>query len=76
MKAAGAPWRGAVAVSGGSDSLALMFLLLVACGLIYLLMGDRQEACMLLGFVTIYADTGSFDMGVIKSKLNGQPLTG
>ena len=30
-----------------------MFLLLVACGLIYLLMGDRQEACMLLGFVFV-----------------------
>ena len=28
-----------------------MFLLLVACGVIYLLLGDRNEALMLLGFV-------------------------
>ncbi|MFA9218645.1 MAG: cation-translocating P-type ATPase, partial [Sphingomonadaceae bacterium] len=30
-----------------------MFLLLVACGIIYLLLGDQQEALMLLGFVVI-----------------------
>jgi Ca2+-transporting ATPase len=30
-----------------------MFVLLVACGLIYLLLGDRGEASMLLGFVVI-----------------------
>jgi len=30
-----------------------MFLLLVACGVIYLLIGDVQEAAMLLGFVFI-----------------------
>ena len=30
-----------------------MFLLLVACGVIYLLLGDRNEALMLLGFVCI-----------------------
>ena len=30
-----------------------MFLLLVACGAIYLLLGDRNEALMLLGFVSI-----------------------
>ncbi|MES2756252.1 MAG: cation-translocating P-type ATPase [Pseudomonadota bacterium] len=30
-----------------------MFLLLVACGLIYLLLGDRGEALMLLGFVFV-----------------------
>lgn len=30
-----------------------MFLLLVACGVIYLLLGDRNEALMLLGFVFI-----------------------
>ncbi len=29
-----------------------MFLLLVACGSIYLLLGDAQEALMLLGFVS------------------------
>lgn len=28
-----------------------MFLLLVACGVIYLALGDRHEAMMLLGFV-------------------------
>ncbi len=28
-----------------------MFLLLVACGLVYLMLGDTEEACMLLGFV-------------------------
>ena len=30
-----------------------MFLLLVACGVIYLALGDRQEALMLLGFVGV-----------------------
>lgn len=30
-----------------------MFLLLVACGVIYLLLGNRGEALMLLGFVFI-----------------------
>jgi P-type Ca2+ transporter type 2C len=30
-----------------------MFLLLVACGAIYMLLGDRQEALMLLGFVFV-----------------------
>jgi hypothetical protein len=30
-----------------------MFLLLVACGTIYLLVGDREEALMLLGFVAV-----------------------
>ncbi|MEQ1602057.1 MAG: HAD-IC family P-type ATPase, partial [Methylophilaceae bacterium] len=30
-----------------------MFMLLVACGAIYLLLGDRQEALMLLGFVVV-----------------------
>ena len=30
-----------------------MFVLLVACGAIYLVLGDRQEALMLLGFVVV-----------------------
>jgi len=30
-----------------------MFLLLVACGVIYLLLGDREEALMLMGFVFV-----------------------
>ena len=30
-----------------------MFLLLLACGTIYLILGDVQEACMLLGFVFV-----------------------
>jgi P-type Ca2+ transporter type 2C len=30
-----------------------MFMLLVACGVVYLLLGDRQEALMLLGFVGV-----------------------
>ena len=30
-----------------------MFLLLIACGAIYLLLGDRGEAAMLLGFVLV-----------------------
>ncbi len=30
-----------------------MFLLLVACGLVYLLLGNFEEACMLLGFVLL-----------------------
>ncbi len=32
-----------------------MFLLLLGCGAIYVLLGDRQEAMMLLGFVSIVA---------------------
>ena len=32
-----------------------MFLLLLACGGIYLLLGDRQEALILLGFVFVVA---------------------
>ena len=30
-----------------------MFLLLIACGIIYLVLGDIQEAVMLLGFVVV-----------------------
>ena len=30
-----------------------MFMLLVACGVVYLLLGDKQEALMLLGFVVV-----------------------
>jgi len=30
-----------------------IFVLLVACGAIYMLLGDRQEALMLLGFVSV-----------------------
>ena len=30
-----------------------MFLLLVACGLLYLMLGDKEEALMLLGFVFV-----------------------
>ena len=30
-----------------------MFLLLVACGVIYLVLGDKEEALMLLGFVVV-----------------------
>src|SRR5664280_2365462 len=30
-----------------------MFLLLVACGVIYLLLGDPEEALMLMGFVVV-----------------------
>ncbi len=32
-----------------------IFLLLIACGLVYLVLGDRQEALMLLGFVVLIA---------------------
>ena len=31
-----------------------MFVLLVACGIIYLILGDMQEALMLLGFVFVW----------------------
>ncbi|MGK5022006.1 cation-translocating P-type ATPase [Janthinobacterium sp. LB2P10] len=37
-----------------------MFLLLVACGIIYLLLGDRNEALMLLGFVCLVMGTTFF----------------
>ena len=30
-----------------------MFMLLIACGLLYLLLGDKEEAMMLMGFVVI-----------------------
>ena len=40
----------AIALSIGLEP---MFMLLVACGAIYLLLGDRQDALMLLGFVFV-----------------------
>src|SRR5665647_545406 len=40
----------AIALSIGLEP---MFMLLVACGAIYLLLGDKQEALMLLGFVFV-----------------------
>ena len=40
----------AIALSIGLEP---MFMLLVACGVIYLLLGDRQDALMLLGFVFV-----------------------
>jgi len=40
-----------------------MFLLLVACGVIYLLLGDRNEALMLLGFVCIVMGITFFSAG-------------
>ena len=30
-----------------------MFLMLIACGLLYLILGDRAEALMLMGFVAV-----------------------
>ena len=42
--------RGVGAIAYGVLSEPMLFLLL-ACGAIYLLLGDRQEAVMLLGFV-------------------------
>src|SRR5450756_609239 len=30
-----------------------MFLMLIACGLLYLFLGDREEALMLMGFVVV-----------------------
>ncbi|MDX1799954.1 MAG: cation-transporting P-type ATPase [Marinobacter sp.] len=38
----------------GDVSTEPMFMLLVACGGIYLALGDRNEALMLLGFVFAY----------------------
>src|SRR5487761_2636701 len=37
-----------------------MFLLLIACGAIYLLLGDRTEALMLLGFVLVVVGISFF----------------
>jgi len=37
-----------------------MFLLLIACGAIYLLLGDRTEALMLLGFVLVVVSISFF----------------
>ncbi len=37
-----------------------MFLLLIACGAIYLLLGDRTEALMLLGFVVVVVSISFF----------------
>jgi NADH:ubiquinone oxidoreductase subunit 5 (chain L)/Multisubunit Na+/H+ antiporter, MnhA subunit len=31
--------------------------------------------CMLAGFLMVYAQTGSFDMGVIKERLGGEPIS-
>ena len=46
--AAGGAWRALLAVVGEP-----MFLLLAGCGVIYLLLGDRHEALMLMGFVVV-----------------------
>ena len=37
-----------------------MFLLLIACGAIYLMLGDRTEALMLLGFVLVVVSISFF----------------
>ncbi|MHB8144771.1 MAG: P-type ATPase, partial [Vulcanimicrobiaceae bacterium] len=44
--------RGLLAVAAGVASEP-MFLLLLGCGVVYLLLGDRGEALMLLGFVFV-----------------------
>ncbi|WP_229257975.1 cation-translocating P-type ATPase [Duganella margarita] len=47
-----------------------MFLLLVACGVIYLLLGDRSEALMLLGFVGIVIGMTYFQQRRTERSLN------
>jgi len=47
-----------------------MFLLLVACGAIYLLLGDRSEALMLLGFVGLVIGMTYFQQRRTESSLN------
>ena len=47
-----------------------MFLLLVACGVIYLLLGDRNEALMLLGFVCIVMGITFFQRRRTERSLN------
>ncbi|GGC64053.1 cation-translocating P-type ATPase [Undibacterium terreum] len=47
-----------------------MFLLLVACGAIYLMLGDRNEALMLLGFVCIVIGITFFQQRRTERSLN------
>jgi len=35
-----------------------MFLMLIACGLLYLFLGDQEEALMLMGFVVVIGNLG------------------
>jgi Ca2+-transporting ATPase len=47
-----------------------MFLLLVACGLVYLLLGDFEEACMLLGFVLLIIGITVYQEGKAEKALD------
>jgi Ca2+-transporting ATPase len=47
-----------------------MFILLVACGLIYLFLGDVQEACMLLGFVFVIMGITIYQEGKTEKALD------
>ena len=42
-----------------------MFLLLLACGTIYLLLGDVQEAVMLLGFVFVVLGIAAYALAMV-----------
>ena len=53
-----------------------MFILLVAGGLIYLLLGDTQEAMMLLGFVFVMTTRTFPNESAMKYGLPGCALSG
>jgi Ca2+-transporting ATPase len=47
-----------------------MFILLVACGILYLILGDFQEALMLLGFVFVIIGITVYQQGKTENALN------
>ena len=47
-----------------------MFLLLVACGLLYLILGDPEEALMLLGFVAVIIGITVYQEGKTEKALD------
>jgi P-type Ca2+ transporter type 2C len=47
-----------------------MFILLVACGILYLILGDFQEAMMLLGFVFVIIGITVYQQGKTENALN------
>src|ERR1035437_10526068 len=49
-----------------------MFILLVACGIIYLFLGDKAEAMMLLGFVFVVMGITFYQERKTEDALEGQ----
>ncbi|MBL4954849.1 hypothetical protein JK635_22075, partial [Neobacillus sp. YIM B02564] len=66
---ASAQQRGILAVAAGIVREP-MFLLLIACGAVYLALGSRQEALMLLGFVFVVIGITLFQENKVERALD------